>query len=441
MPLLLLISFTVEVHKEVRACEENPKKPTISVSGAQAGSDQNYYVVEIPAQGTTTVTLKASGQTPCPTDDEKCTCQYNSDKAAQDTDGDPKFTFIKPLGTQDPNDGPNVNIDVTSSTAPNEYKFKVTKIEQLYKPCSKGWSGGVTSKSNTQSSDEVTILVCQVKVKCAKQIACDGESLDVDLEVSPESVKSSLSDGSFTCKKPDGGTNFENPSGQGSQIASAGGSDYTKWKVDNVRWYSTQNDHCNETSLYEVVGTVKVKGAKIQVTKASFTASTVVGGALNQGCFFGRAKFEMVFDGEPAIVTQKVDDTHWETTVSAGTFKRSCDSTAEVSGSPNSQFYAMISGEENAHVAQMENPTHAIYGKVFLATKIITEVTSKNPFRSFSEENSKKYANEAWDKAVKNEIDRSNAYLTQRNCDIEKEAKQQAGSSFCFTVWCTYGCR
>jgi hypothetical protein len=158
-------------------------------------------VVEIPAQGTTTVTITGSGQTPCPTDAEKCTCQYNSDKATQDTDGDSKFTFVKPLGTQDPNDGPNVKIDITSSTAPNEYKFKVSKIEQMYKPCSNGWTGGVTSKSNNQSSDEVT--VCVVKFELDDIDITGGglvmpnnypvESGKFNLQMSPSSAQRSFS--------------------------------------------------------------------------------------------------------------------------------------------------------------------------------------------------------------------------------------------------------
>ena len=199
--LLLLVTCGGFVQIESKACEESPGKPAISVSGAQAGSDPNYYVVEIPAQGTTTVTITGSGQTPCPTDAEKCTCQYNSDKATQDTDGDSKFTFVKPLGTQDPNDGPNVKIDITSSTAPNEYKFKVSKIEQMYKPCSNGWTGGVTSKSNNQSSDEVT--VCVVKFELDDIDITGGglvmpnnypvESGKFNLQMSPSSAQRSFS--------------------------------------------------------------------------------------------------------------------------------------------------------------------------------------------------------------------------------------------------------
>jgi|GEM_PF-5518500 hypothetical protein len=192
--LLVILCIGTFVQLEIWACEDSPAKPTISVSGAQAGSDQNYYVVEIPAQGPTTVTITASGQTPCPTDGEKCTCQYNSDKVTPDTDGDPKFTLTKTLGTQDPPDGPTVKVDVTQSTAPGEYKFQVTKIEQKYKACSQGWTGGVASKSNNQASDEITLLIYKVETETVATIPSDtkrtklGVGEKVTLSFSPSSV-------------------------------------------------------------------------------------------------------------------------------------------------------------------------------------------------------------------------------------------------------------
>jgi hypothetical protein len=145
------------------ACQQNPGKISIAVSGAQAGSDQNYYVVEIPEQGKTTVTITGSGQTPCPTDQEKCKCKKQS--ADPEPDGDPKYTFTKTAGSQDPADGPTVKWDVDSSVNPGEYKFKVTKIEQAYKACAQGLTGGVTSKSNTQESEEVTVLAYKIETE------------------------------------------------------------------------------------------------------------------------------------------------------------------------------------------------------------------------------------------------------------------------------------
>ncbi len=160
---LLLVSLAFGLATAI-ACEETPGPISISVSGAQASSTPNLYFVEIPEEGKITVTITGSGQTPCPTDEEKCSCQHNSDKLVQEEDGEQEFTF-SPLGagTQDPNNGSSVSWDVDSSTSSGEYKFKVIKIEQKYKPCPQGWSGGVSSKSNTQESDEVKIIAVRVR--------------------------------------------------------------------------------------------------------------------------------------------------------------------------------------------------------------------------------------------------------------------------------------
>lgn len=174
------------------ACEQNPGKISISVSGAQAGDAQNYYLVQIPEQGTSTVTITGSGQTPCPTDQEKCKCENES--ADPEKDGDPKYTFSKTVGDQDPTDGPTVKWEVDSSTSPGEYKFKVTKIEQAYKACPQGWTGGVTSKSNTQESDEVTILAYKIETETVATKPQDrkrkkvGVGEEVNLTFKPSSI-------------------------------------------------------------------------------------------------------------------------------------------------------------------------------------------------------------------------------------------------------------
>jgi hypothetical protein len=189
--ILLLVGVVLGLTNSI-ACEQNPGKISIAVSGAQAGSDQNYYVVEIPEQGTTTVTITGSGQTPCPTDQEKCKCTNAS--VDPETDGDPKYTFTKTVGNQDPTDGPTVKWDVSSSANPGEYKFKVTKIEQAYKACPQGLTGGVTSKSNTQESDEVTVLAYKIETETVASTPADktrkklGVGEEVNLTYKPTSI-------------------------------------------------------------------------------------------------------------------------------------------------------------------------------------------------------------------------------------------------------------
>lgn len=163
MANLLLASLVFGLVTAI-ACEETPGQISISVSGAQESSIQNYYVVEIPEQSPITVTINATGQTPCPTDAEKCTCQHNSDKLTPEKDGGAKYTFNpRDAGNQDANNGSKITWSINSTTTPGEYKFKVTEIEQKYKDCPQGWTGGALSKKNMQASDEVTIVAVKLR--------------------------------------------------------------------------------------------------------------------------------------------------------------------------------------------------------------------------------------------------------------------------------------
>lgn len=183
---LLLVGAVLGLANSM-ACEQSPGKISISVSGAEAGDEDNYYVVMIPEEGKNTVTITGSGQTPCPTDEEKCKCEDQSKNPEED--GDPKFTFSKTVGDQDPTDGPTVKWEVDSSTTPGEYKFKVTKIEQAYKACPQGWTGGVASKSNTQESDEVTVAA--VKLAFTDFSLCEGAAA-LTITALPQTVAGQL---------------------------------------------------------------------------------------------------------------------------------------------------------------------------------------------------------------------------------------------------------
>lgn len=157
--LVLSIALVASGISSINACTESPAQLTISASGA--GSESNgKYVVALPTTGTTNVTITGAGDTPCPTDEEKCRC--GDQKKTPDTDGDPNYTFTHAEGTQDPAEGTTIKWDITPSTATGEYRFKLTKIEQKYKACEQGWTGGVSSKENAQASREISIIVAKV---------------------------------------------------------------------------------------------------------------------------------------------------------------------------------------------------------------------------------------------------------------------------------------
>lgn len=146
-------------HSSLPACQDSPGQLTISADGAGSESN-NKYIVGLPDTGKVTVTIKGSGDTPCPTESEKCKC--NDQKKAPEPDGTPKYTFTFTQGQQDPPDGANIKWEITPATPTGEYKFKLTKIEQKYKACASGWTGGVSSKENTQASREITVVVAKV---------------------------------------------------------------------------------------------------------------------------------------------------------------------------------------------------------------------------------------------------------------------------------------
>lgn len=419
------------------ACEHNPGKISISVSGAQAASYQNYYVVGIPEQGKTNVTITGSGQTPCPTDQEKCKC--GNESAAPETDGDPEYTFTKAVGEQEPTDGPTVKWEVDSSTSPGEYKFKVTKIQQGYKACPQGLTGGVASKSNTQASDKVTILACKVEMQFASSKACDGETLDVDLKVQPSSASSYLANGAFTCRRQGGGA-IQNPSGQPSKMLSKGFPDYTKWQIDNVRWFSTQSDHCNDSSPYEVIGTVEVRGVNVNVKSGSFTAEATAGPGQ---CLNGSASVTTPFSGVPSYSTVFDSSTgKYMTTVSTGSFSRTVGASQSVTAPFSSQYRGMIAAEEAYHAnSQITNPNHAIMGTAFLTANVLSMVQASQPYAGNTAAESLSAAKSAFAAATNFELSRSYAYFSYPSptrCALEKEAKSAVNASYRLIMKCTY---
>ncbi|MDD2708310.1 MAG: hypothetical protein PHV34_09895 [Verrucomicrobiae bacterium] len=170
---------------------------TISVSGATVTPDDpNKYIIGIPLTGNVTITITGGGSAPSLTDNDKCKCDQKSQDPV--TDGDPIYTFFKDVGDQNPANGPTINWNVDASTAPGQYKFKLTSVEQKYKACPSGWTGGVSSKSNTSASREVTIIVPQLDLEGPDSIlyvAEVGTSAPADFQAQYSATSS-----------PDGGT-------------------------------------------------------------------------------------------------------------------------------------------------------------------------------------------------------------------------------------------
>lgn len=354
---------------EVSASCENPDPPTISVSGASASNDENYYIVGIPTfdSGPIKITVTGSGSTPCLSDSDQCEC--GDDTVAPEKDGELIYTFSHQMGQQTDNGSPTLEWNIEFDTSPGEYKFKVTNIEQKYKSCPDGHTGGVSSKSNLQASDEVTILAVKIELDFASTSNCDGESLEVDLDISPDTV--ALSGGSFTWENPSG-TGFDNPDRQGSTMTSVS-PDFTKWSVDNLRWFSQSADQCNVTSQYTVKGSVTVEGVNVDVWPSYYNVSTSGSLCVNGGAGIANPKswvggsLDVEFTDTGEVDSDGDPIWNWRA-VGPGTTYRDVQASYHTKPTPqNSQFLPMVLLEELYHAEQFEGTKPGIDPQIYMS--------------------------------------------------------------------------
>ncbi|MHA1853785.1 MAG: hypothetical protein ACTSUF_09830, partial [Candidatus Heimdallarchaeaceae archaeon] len=292
----------------------------------------------------------------------------------------------------------------------------------------------VTGSGSYLRGDSCEVVVFKVEISLSQFSACDGKKVNVDLIIEPSSVKDCISNVQFTATKPNGGTTFNNPSGKGITISKRG-SDIAHWKIDNVRWYSTQANHCNPTSKYKIRASCKIDKTQYQTKPVYLTADTTFG-----RCLDGYAKFTQYFSGKPSYTTTYNSKTHrYETTVSQGTFKRDVQAKSWWRAPINSQYYNMVKNEEQYHEKQqMENPDHYIFGKTYLAENIMNDVQRYQPYENITKKGSLKLAQKAFEKFFKDEMRRSNNYWPKFRCDIEREAKAAVGASYRAAMPCTY---
>lgn len=161
-------------------CTDSPGQLGIQVSGATQGDavdETDYYVMDFDS--TSTITITGTGDTPCPT---QFTCQYNSNTVSPDTDGGPIYTFAHSVGTQNPTNGPTIAWTPTTETAPGEYSFQLTQLEQKYLAAKNGYTGDAQSKVNTQQSRTAAVEKPHIETK-TETPAPDGTTKDSRLKI------------------------------------------------------------------------------------------------------------------------------------------------------------------------------------------------------------------------------------------------------------------
>ncbi len=425
------------------ACVTSPGKLEISVSGAtESPTTSDYYVVGIPLEGdpSVKVTITGSGQVSCP---EECVCDHDSSKTTQpNEEGEAEYTFVHTVGEQsDGGTGNKIEWDINSSTNPGEYTFKLTEISQKYADCPDDYSGGSTSVSNNQVSDEITIVVARVEMQLEDWIACDGESIDIDLIVFPPNIEIHLSNAVLTMENYYGGSVTENPSGVGSKIVQREASQ-TKWKIDNARWFSTQANHCNEYSDYIINGTIDVYGVSVHMESEEFGVDSSLISDMGH-CFNGSAWVVQEFSGKPKMVTAFNNDLNrWEVVINQDDFIRDVRADFDWQAPVGSQYSSMIIDEEHFHASdQMENVNHVRWGTVLIVSNIMNQAKAGEPYTSSqSAEEAQLLAKAAFQEAYIEEWERTAIFVNkiENFCADELEAKTAVGASHRVSMPCTY---
>ncbi len=294
-----------------------------------------------------------------------------------------------------------------------------------------------TYSAQTNCTDSIQVSTIKVEIVPAQSQACDGEQVDVDLVVTPSSAKSHLSAVQFAATKPGGGTQFDNPAGQGITISQRS-SDITEWRIDNVRWHSTQADHCNATAAYEIKATYNIGSSQCETVPVTFMADFSLG-----VCVDGAAQPIQYFSGDIVINRMQLSSNLWHATISPGTFQRDVQANAWWNIPANSQYYSMVSGEEIYHRdSQLQNPSHSILKDYWLATNVLAATMAQEPFTGATEQVARQNARDAFQLQVAAEVQRSISavfpYPGTIRCALETEAKNAVGASHRVAMPCTY---
>lgn len=308
-----------------------------------------------------------------------------------------------------------------------------------------GSSNGNTT--NEADGKTASFQFYTVELELETDVACDGNLVAIDVVVD-SAIVDDIASVQLSAKTPSGGTDFTglNPHGMGLTFSQIDQEDITRWKVDLVRWYSTVANHSNDTSDYHIYATVNfVDGQAVDVGPYTLTAN--VSDESEMVCIDGYANTTNHFSGSETVTFDSVFNSQtgqYEAFISnhSGFYR---DVQAEDGGwygnDPNSQFYGMIQFEEVYHVIQLEDPDHPQIGTLWQKNHVLQGLGSKEPHAGpdawFAETVlAGRFATE-----IQLVIEAGESALQQipgMRCDIEREAKAYAGSSYRYSYDATY---
>lgn len=270
---------------------------------------------------------------------------------------------------------------------------------------------------------------------------CDGAETGVSIGSFPRSAKDQITNVHLDVQGEGGLKQFDNPDGKGITIDQSNGG--TSFPIDNARWFSTNADHSNEKSKYQIVinqSSVDYKGQTIVFVANGGDENPALTVSAETNCINGRAQITRAFSGEPNFDAHKVGDGYVYKFIDYGSFKRDPHAVSNiwVHEGENSQYYSLVEKEEEFHVQQVKNPTHPICGKYFKVKSVLDKFNEKKPLSYNSREAAINAAKKIWQSEAHNVRvhDQNELYRkgSDNRCKLEKEAKKAAGKMYLFSI-------
>jgi hypothetical protein len=326
----------------------------------------------------------------------------------------------------------NVSINGTTVTATATFNTTGTNLT-------------ITAATSCQGSpaSSSSFSVFQSSINISSNNVTDGATVNVDLIITPESLKSSLTDVYFNILQST--TYYGNPDNSLSTIEQRD-QDITHWKVEKALWYSNHqgincdqsSNNCNWSSGYDISVEYWIGDEFFMFLPTNLPNLTVAAAVCLDFCG-GKSWTTNFWAGDIQINTQQIDPNHWHATVDVNDFRRNVQADKQVYNLATSQFYPMILAEELHHKYQYEHP-ETYYPDLWDASNVMDSVHANEPYEGNTEAAAIWAARTAFNIAVAAEEGRTDNELSDpdRWCPLEADAKNEASASYIMAIECAY---
>ena len=297
------------------------------------------------------------------------------------------------------------------------------------------------------TTKEIKIITLGIEITSFSKInVCDGDPVDVFFSYLPAGVSADEFAGcvkNLTVKTRPSVPSFGNPNKSTKLPMGRVDIARKKAKINAVFWYSTEQGHCNQLSLYKI----KMKGECSYSSGIVESKERLLMSDASKSCIDGVASaVPPYFSSYPNVkVTNKKFPsglTLFFANIEQGKFSKKVTVEIRIDTPAKSQFRKMIVREENYHAKQFKGATSIPEIKGMWNVKNVMDEARKLLKGKVFKKGL--YANRAGKKAIRvahnKELARSQSVFFTWNvrCRMEREAKSAIGASFRLIMPCAY---